>query len=256
MYDPHRLDRRDPDFIRKVLPAFRAFNQRYVRLQVRNAEALRTTRPALYVSNHNGGIMGPDLACTMGTLWDTLGPETPLYALAHDFAMRQFTPLGRVLQRFGALPASPESAERALRAGASVLVYPGGDLDAFRHFRKRDEIVLGERRGFVRLAIRLGVPVVPIVVHGAHRSAVIVAEGKRIASVTGMKRWARLERFPIALALPWGIAAGPWIPYLPLPFRVRMHVLPAMTLEGDPLEERERVRAAMQRALDALAAEG
>jgi hypothetical protein len=40
-----------------------------------------------------------------------------------------------------------------------------------------------------------------------------------------MPAWARLERFPLAVALPWLLAAGPWLPYLPLPFRVRLQVL-------------------------------
>ena len=41
--------------------------------------------PVLYVSNHNGGILGPDLFCTLGTLWEALGPDSPPYAMAHDF---------------------------------------------------------------------------------------------------------------------------------------------------------------------------
>jgi len=63
-----------------------------------------------------------------------------------------------------------------------------------------------------------------------------------------------LKRFPIALALPWGVALGPWTPYLPLPFPIRLRVLPPMRFaEGqDPADARERVRAAMQRALDEM----
>ena len=37
------------------------------------------------------------------------------------------------------------------------LVYPGGDLEAYRHFRRRDEIVMGERTGFARLARAEGI---------------------------------------------------------------------------------------------------
>ena len=187
----------------------------------------------LYVANHNGGIAGPDLACTLGTLWEARGPEAPLYALAHDFVMRQFQQVGAVIQRFGALRAKPENALSALRAGAQVLVYPGGDLDAYRHTRRRDEVVLGTRTGFVRVAQAAGVPIVPIVAHGAHRSAYIFTEGEAIARRLALKRWARLERFPIALALPWGVALGPWLPYLPLPFPVRLRALPPIEAPAD-----------------------
>jgi hypothetical protein len=100
--------------------------------------------------------------------------------------------------------------------------------------------------------------VVPIVAHGAHRSAYIFHEGERLATILGMKGWARLERFPVALALPWGIALGPWLPYAPLPFSIRLHVLAPEQAprDEDPASVKERLRARMQASLDALAREG
>ncbi len=70
-----------------------------------------------------------------------------------------------------------------------------------------------------------------------------------------LKRWARLERFPLALALPWGLALGPWAPYLPLPFAIRLRALApiAAPAHADPIALREQVRRAMQAALDELA---
>jgi 1-acyl-sn-glycerol-3-phosphate acyltransferase len=252
--DPDRLDAREPALVAEVLPFVRAANRRYLRLRAEGFERLGRG-PALYVGNHNGGIAGPDLCCTLGSLWDALGPEAPLYALAHDFAMRQVQPFGAVLQRFGGIRAAPENALRALRGGAHVLVYPGGDLDAYRHTRRRDEVVLGSRTGFVRVAQAAGVPIVPIVAHGAHRSAYIFSEGEQIARFLGLRRWARLERFPLALALPWGLALGPWLPYLPLPFPIQLRALPPIPApRGAPPERiRERVRSAMQEALYDLA---
>jgi 1-acyl-sn-glycerol-3-phosphate acyltransferase len=181
----------------------------------------------------------------------------PVYALAHDFAMRQLPALGRMLQPLGAVRASQANAERILARGGSFLVYPGGDLEAYRHSRRRDEIVLGQRTGFVRAAQRAGVPIVPIVAHGAHRSAYVFHEGRGVARALGMKRWARLERFPLALALPWGVALGPWSPYLPLPFAIRLRVLRPERVGAmeDPAEVRARIGARMQVALDALARE-
>ena len=257
MFDPDRLDARDVDAIREILPIVRAISARYLKLREEGVEhaASVSNEPALFVANHNGGITGPDVLCTLGTLWETLGPSSPLYALAHDFAMRQLTPFGRVIQRFGAIRAHPENAARALASGAKVLVYPGGDLEAYRHFRRRHEIVLGDRTGFVRVAQRVGAPIVPIVAHGAHRSAVIVHDGEGIARFFDLHRRARLKRFPIAFALPWGVALGPWAPYLPLPFPIRLRVLPPMrfTDREDPADARERVRAAMQAAMDDMA---
>lgn len=256
MFDGDSLDARDAELIARVLPIAKAFNEKYLRLRVRGIEHVGGA-PAVFVSNHNGGIAGPDLACTLATLWDARGADAPIYALAHDFAMRQFTPLGMVLQRFGALRACPTNARRVLERGGQVLVYPGGDLDAYRTSDRRDEIVFGERSGFVRVAREARAPIVPIVVHGAHRSAWIVSDGEALARAINLPRWGRLERFPIAFALPWGLAVGPWTPYLPLPFAVTLQVLPPMYVgDGETdAEARERVRAAMQRALDCMASE-
>ncbi len=252
--DADRLDARDPELIASILPFVKRANQRYFRLRAEGFERLERG-PVLYVGNHNGGIAGPDLCGTLGSLWDARGPEAPLYGLAHDFPMKQFQRLGAVIQRFGALRATPENALRALRAGAQVLVYPGGELEAYRHARRRDEVVLGPRNGFVRVAREARVPIVPIVAHGAHRSAYIFSEGAEIASALGLKRWARLERFPLALALPWGLALGPWLPYLPLPFTIQLRVLPPISVptDADPACIAEHVRAKMQTALDELA---
>jgi 1-acyl-sn-glycerol-3-phosphate acyltransferase len=253
-FDPDRLDARDPALLASVMPLVRAYMHGYLRVRTEGTEHLGEA-PVLYVSNHNGGILGPDLLATLGLLWEALGPEAPVYALAHDFAMRQATVVGRFIQRFGAMRAARGNAERALLAGGRVLVYPGGDLDAYRHFRRRNEVIFGDRTGFVNVARKTGVSIVPIVVHGAHRSAYIFSEGEAIARLLNMPRWARLSRFPLAIALPWGLAAGPWLPYLPLPFQLRLRVLPAIHLaEGEaPEAARERVREAMQAALTEMA---
>lgn len=255
-FDADRMDARNPRIVRALLPLLRATNERYLRLHRDGLERI-PRGPAIFVANHNGGIFGPDLLCTIATLWEVLGPEAPLYALAHDFAMRQFLPLGRLVQTLGAMRACPENAARVLAAGGQVLVYPGGDLEACRHTSLRDQIVLGERTGFVRVAQQAGVPIVPIVAHGAHRSAYIFSDGAAIAKWLQLHRWGRLDRFPLALALPWGLAIGPWTPYLPLPFPIRLRVLPAIDAghDQDPVAVREIVREAMQAALDGLAQE-
>lgn len=247
------LNARDPRLIAKLLPFLRWYMRRYVRLEVQGLELLGRG-PALLVANHNGGICGPDLLATLGTLWCELGPEAPLHALAHDFAMKQVTPLGRALQRFGALRACPENARRALAQGGQVLVYPGGDIEAYRHYSLRDRIVLGKRRGYLRLAQELAVPIQPLVVQGAHRSAIILSEGRGIARRARLQSWARIERFPIALCLPWGLGVGPWLPYLPLPFKLRLRVLPRTWVGPDESldQAHARITDGMQRALSEL----
>jgi 1-acyl-sn-glycerol-3-phosphate acyltransferase len=253
-WNPDRLDARDPDRVRRILPWVQRFNRHYIRLRVLGREHIRAG-PALFVGNHNSGIVGPDLLATLGTLWSELGPEAPIYGLAHDYAMRQLPVVGRLIQRLGAVRACRDNARRILEAGGVALAYPGGVLDAFRASWRQNEVVLERRDGFVRVARETGAPIVPVVAHGAHRSALILSEGARLASALGLERL-RQERFPLALALPWGVALGPWLPYLPLPLSVRLRFLPPISVKrsDDPLVVQMRVRSAMQRALDELGA--
>lgn len=254
-FDGMRLDRRDPDTIDALLPAMELVARRWLRVRVEGQHHLRRDAPALLVGNHSGGIMGPDLFCTLPLLWRTLGTRAPLYAMAHDLAMRRVTPLGRALQRVGCMRAHPENARRVLARGGHVLVYPGGDLDAYRHFRLRDRVIFGARTGFVRVAQEAGVPIVPIVAHGAHRSAIVLHEGEWLARALGLTRWSRVQRFPIALALPWGVGVGPWVPYLPLPFPITLRVLAPIEAprDRDPAALRDEIVARMQRAMDEMA---
>lgn len=257
-FDPYRLDRRDPELVAALLPFFELLNRRYLGLRVDGLEHLAAhgDAQAFFIGNHNGGIMGPDLSCTLATLWRNV-PARPLYAMAHDFAMRHVTPLGRFLQAVGGMRADPKNAAEVLAAGGNVLAYPGGDLEAFRHFKHRDRIVFGPRTGFVKVAQRAGVPLVPIVAHGAHKSSVILHEGEWLARVLGLTQRARLQRFPIALGFPWGIGIGPWVPFLPLPFRIRLRILAPIPAPSDvdPGEIRDEVTRRMQTALDQLAGE-
>lgn len=251
-FDGSRLDRRDPELVETLLPLFERLNASWLKLRVDGVENI-PREPALFVGNHSGGIMGPDLSCTLATLWRRLGPAQPVYALAHDLAMRHLEPLGRLLQRVGCMRADPQNAHRALTEGGHVLVYPGGELDAFRHYRDRHRVVFGRRAGFVRVAQRARVPIVPIVAHGAHASCVILDEGEWLARVLRLSG-RRLLRVPIALALPWGVAAGP-LPYFPLPLPVRLEILPAQDVhpEDDPAEVRDVIVGRMQEAMDRMA---
>jgi len=248
-YHPDDLEKRDPRFIERVLPLVEFLSERYFDLRCEGEDHI-PNEPVVFACNHNNGYLGPEVVCTLGILWKR---PMPVYAMAHDFAMTQLTPLGRVIQRGGGVRATPENAHRVLvERGAQLLVYPGGELDSFRHFSKRNQVVIVPRAGFVRVAQKAKVSIVPIVAAGAHRSAVIVAEGKRIVRTLRLHERARIDRFPIAFALPWGIALGPWAPYFPLPFGVRLRFLPAIDQTGDPRSVAVHVQTKMQRALDEM----
>src|SRR3989442_6549842 len=82
--------------------------------------------------------------------------------MVHDFPFG-IPVLRNFLSKMGAMPASRENAERVLRSGARMLCFPGGELDCLRSFRDRNRVNLYGRTGFVKLAYKYGVPIVPFV---------------------------------------------------------------------------------------------
>lgn len=145
-----------------------------------------------------------------------------------------------------------------------MLVYPGGDIDSWRAQRDRDKVVFGPRRGYIRLALREAVPIVPVISAGAHDTWYVLSDGRWLAKLLRVDRKLRLKAWPIVLSVPWGLTIGPPLPYLPLRTRIDQEVLEPMHFERTGEEAaaddeyvescHRRVHGAMQRTLTRLAA--
>lgn len=257
------LDARDPTLIRSILPLLAPWFESYHELEVRGLDQI-PAGPSLVVGNHNGGMMAPDMFGLMIAYWRERGVDEPTYGLAHDLVFK-LPVIGQLMARLGAVPAHPENALRLLARGAKVLVYPGGDIDAFKTWHRRHEVVFGERKGFVRLALRARVPIVPVVGVGAHEAFHVLTDGVDLARRSGLKQLFRMEALPVAVGLPWGLLIGP-VGYWPFPVRMKLRILPPIAwpeLGVDAAEDdavvtrcRDDVLGVMQAAMDELVAQG
>ncbi len=220
--------------------------------------------PGLYVANHNGGFLTPDTYTFCAAVLRRLGTGELPYGLAHEFAM-SLPGFHQLIVPLGAVRASHENARRLFARGHKVLVYPGGDIDSMRAWRDRERVVFGSRRGYIRLALREGVPIIPVVSAGAHEGFVVLDDGRWLARRLGLGRLARIKVWPIVLSVPWGLTIGPPPPYLPLPTRIFQQILPPVRFDrtGAAAAEdaeyvevcHERVHGAMQETLTRLCAE-
>jgi 1-acyl-sn-glycerol-3-phosphate acyltransferase len=153
----------------------------------------------------------------------------------------------------------------ALSAGRDVIIWPGGEVDAMRNWRRRDQAILGGRHGFVRQAIRSGVPIVPVASVGGHDTVFVLSEGRWLANgldrFTGLKKKLRGVTMPIVLGVPFGLTVETIPTHLPLPAKIRTELLDPIDVDKDPerVDDQDyvdsiylEVEAAIQSAMDRL----
>ena len=216
--------------------------------------------PVLLVGIHSGAPFVWD-AWTVGLQWwRRFGVERPLHGTAHD-ALMAIPGVGRYFRAMGVLPAAPDAIATALAAGRDVALWPGGEVDSLRPWRERDRANLAGRKGFVKMAIRAGVPIVPIATVGGADAMPVLIRGDRLSRALRLDRILRLKVFPLAVSLPWGIAPAA-LPQLPLPAKIRTRFMPAIELDHDPVRADDdeyvdgkyrEVQDSIQRGMDALA---
>jgi 1-acyl-sn-glycerol-3-phosphate acyltransferase len=253
------LDERDPDFIRERLPLMWLAASLWYRGEVRGLGNIPDDGPVLMVGNHSGGNMTPDTVVFTLAFNTYFGVERAFYQLAHNLVL-SMPGLGS-LRRFGTVAASPANARTALQAGAALLVYPGGDHEVHRPFWQRNRVDFDGRKGFIRLALRESVPIVPVVSIGGHETALFLTRGEGLARLLALDRVFRLKVVPVSLALPWGLNVGDMLGHIPLPAKITIETLPPIDLEAefgpdpDIDEIYDHLIRLMQDTLDALAEE-
>jgi 1-acyl-sn-glycerol-3-phosphate acyltransferase len=216
---------RDDAFVAAQLPRLDAWLAWFAP-ELRGLERLPERAPYLVVGNHSGGLYTPCMWAFLSRWYRRLGLAQPACFLGLDMALA-LPVAGSFYRRMGAVPASAANAAEAFRRGAPLLVYPGGDHEAFRPWRDRGRIDFGGRQGFVALALEHGVPVIPVTAAGSHETTFVLARGDRLAASMGLERM-RVKVFPFTFGVPFGLAPG-FVPQLPFPSKITIEV-------GEPLD--------------------
>lgn len=262
-FDIDSLDNRDPHRIDVLSRLIHEPLRRYFRAEVRGLERIPPDA-ALMVGNHSGGMLTVDSFIFFSHLYRARGMDYMPYGLGHEVAI-SMPVIDEVVVPLGAVRAGHDAAHRVFERGHKVMVYPGGDEDNQRPFRHRNRIVFGGRTGYIRLALREGVPVVPIVSAGSHATLIIVDDMRWLARGLHLEKRFRLKVLPLSLSVPWGLTVGPIPAFVPLPSKILIEALEPMHFErcgeeaaADDAYVRQcadRVENAMQATLGRLAAE-
>jgi 1-acyl-sn-glycerol-3-phosphate acyltransferase len=253
------LDAFDADFIGKQKYFWNPLMDYWFRMEIEGWENVPEP-PALLVGIHSGAPFVWD-AWTVGIQWwRRFGDTRPLHGTAHD-ALMAAPAIGAYFRRMGVIPAAPDSMSSALAKGHDVALWPGGERDSLRPWMKRDEAILAGRKGFIRLAIKTGVPIVPIATVGGPDSMPVLTNGRRLAKWTQLDKIARIKVMPISLMAPWGLSPA-MLPEIPFPTKIRTAFQEPIELDSDPDRvsddayvdgKYEEVRESIQGGMDTLA---
>lgn len=212
------------------MPLWEWLYKYYFRVETTGWHHIPTNQQVLLVGSHNGGLPAPDMIMTMYDWFRNFGTERLVYGLMHPHIWKINRGLARLAEQVGAIEAHPKMALAALQQNASLLVYPGGAQDVFRPHDQRYQIQFAGRKGFIKLALKQEIPIIPIISTGAHDTLIVLGDFYNIAQKLhqhGMPWLLGLDPqvFPIYLGLPWGIGIGP-LPNIPLPMQIKTRICP------------------------------
>jgi 1-acyl-sn-glycerol-3-phosphate acyltransferase len=203
---------RDPIYAARVEPLLEFLCRHYFRVEARGVARVPWTGGGLIIANHAGPTMW-DAALLMHLLQREHPKKRQIRPLVDD-DLFHFPYLGVFINRIGGVRACAENAARLLADSALVAAFPEGMRACGRV--RRDQYRLGKfgRGGFVKLALRTRVPLIPV--------GMICLEGSGTA--TSNRAEEVRNRLLSALARPVGGASA-----VPLPALWRLSV-------GEPID--------------------
>jgi 1-acyl-sn-glycerol-3-phosphate acyltransferase len=234
-----------------LLPPLRAIYEKWFRVTVTGT--LPAGTGALVVANHSGTLPW-DAVMTAIAVHDHHPEGRHLRMLGADLVFR-IPVLGSLARKSGQTLACGADAVRLLRAGETVGVWPEGFKGIGKPFRDRYRLQRFGRGGFVRTALRAGVPIIPCSIVGAEEIYPKIGDLKPLAKLLGLPYFPVTPLFPLlgplgAIPLPtkWHIHFGePVRTDLALPGTAEDHAL--------VMDLADSVRDSIQETLDRLVAE-
>jgi 1-acyl-sn-glycerol-3-phosphate acyltransferase len=196
----------DPELTERVLlQLVKPLYEYWWRADWRGLEHVPAKGAALLVGNHSGSIAVDAIVMKFGVL-DKHPAHRHVRLLAADMVFRLpfVAPLAR---KSGNTLACDEDALRLVGEGELVGVFPEGYKGVGKGYRNRYKVQRFGRGGFVELALKARVPIVPVAIVGAEEIYPMIYNAKTLARIGG------LPYFPITPFFPW---LGP-LGLIPLP---------------------------------------
>jgi 1-acyl-sn-glycerol-3-phosphate acyltransferase len=186
-------------------PLLRPLYRDWFRVEVTGAKQIPTEGSGLVVANHSG-TLPLDAVMLSVAIHDELPTPRYLRLLGADLVFRMPF-LSELARKSGGTLACAPDAERLLRGGELVGVFPEGFKGVGKHYRDRYKLQRFGRGGFVSAALATGTPIIPVAIVGAEETYPLIGNVKPLARLLG------LPYFPVTPTFPW---LGP-LGAIPLP---------------------------------------
>jgi 1-acyl-sn-glycerol-3-phosphate acyltransferase len=200
--DPYGMDQ---ELIEIVRP-FAAFMYRtWWRVTARGLEHVPADGAALLLANRSGALPWDSAMIATAVLEEH--PQPRLVRSLHAGWLASVPVMAPALAAFGQVPALPENAARLLAEGQLVCAYPEGEGGAAKLFWNRYRLAPFDAAGYLRAALRVGAPLIPVAVVGAEEIYPMLGDARPVAKLLGA------PFFPLTPLFPW---LGP-LGLIPLP---------------------------------------
>lgn len=203
--------RTSEEFAYRVLPGFLLeIITKYLRVKVEGLSNLPKKGPYIVIANHSG-YMGFDALMLGHAIYKSRKVLPRIIAHKMWFIRPEIS--ARV-EKLGLIPATFKNGLQILEEGEPLMLFPEGEEGNFKPSSYRYRL-RRFRRGFVRLALNTGVPIIPAAVIGAEETHITLSQ----------IRWAK-EVIGIIVPVPLNI--------VPLPAKWKISFLKPITLEKNP----------------------
>jgi 1-acyl-sn-glycerol-3-phosphate acyltransferase len=200
--------------------------ERWFRVEWEGFDKIPTEGGALIVANHAGAIPSDAPVIMHGIERDL---DRPVYGLA-DEVFKRMPVVNIAWSRLGGVQAHPDNAYRLLREQRQlVMVFPEGSKGPGKTYAERYRVGRFGRGGFVQIAMRAGVPIIPMAVVGSEETMPIVFKVRSLARLLGV------PYFPVTANM---LALGPLGLLVPFPAKLRIRVLDPVHLDVLPDQPR------------------
>ena len=194
----------------------------YFRASAFGIEHIPPTGRVLFVANHSGQLPFDGLVIGAATFLEPAQPRLVRSMVEYFVPSVPFA--SYLFARWGQITGTPENCRRLLAAEEAVLVFPEGARGISKPFSKRYQLAeFG--KGFMRLALEMQAPIIPVAVIGAEEQAPAV-------NVRPLARLLRTPSFPV-------VPYPPFVPLLPLPVKYRVYFGEPMSFLGDPDDDED-----------------